>query len=143
MSADPDDEALSWAGDADRHPGELPATPAAVPDEANADGSTADGQQLKPATSSFLLISYGVLGGAYLIWTLGWIISITRSPLPASPILITEIMYQLGEFLAIASGAIWFATVFLLNRKRRAIVRLLWLLIGLAVLIPWPFVLGV
>jgi hypothetical protein len=51
-------------------------------------------------------------------------------------------MYQFGEFLAIVSPLVWFATVLLLTRDSKPISRLLWLLLGVVVLIPWPFLLS-
>jgi len=51
------------------------------------------------------------------------------------------VMYQVGEYLAIASPAIWFLTVLALTRKSKPIVRLLLLVLGVFLLIPWPFVL--
>lgn len=133
-TADPDDEALAWAGD------EKPAT---VPEalERAGDGTT---PTEKPQIPAALLIAYGILGGVYLIYTLGWVTSIVRLNAVraqfADPL--SEIMFQFGEFLAIASPVIWFAAVFLLSRGRRPIVRLSWLLVGLVVVLPWPFVLG-
>jgi hypothetical protein len=89
-----------------------------------------------------LLITYGILAGVYLIYTIGWVITVTRST-TTLPTLFGEMMFQLGELLAIASPAIWFAAVVLLSRERKPIVRLVLLLVGLAVVIPWPFLLGV
>ena len=77
----------------------------------------------------------------YLIHTLGWLVSIQRS-MTSLPNLFDVIMFQFGEFLAIASPAIWFAAIFLLT-GRRPIIRLLLLVLGIVVLVPWPFVLGV
>jgi hypothetical protein len=51
-------------------------------------------------------------------------------------------MYQFGEFLAIASPALWFGAVFLLTRGRAPLVTVLWLVIGLVVLVPWPTLFG-
>lgn len=134
MSAAPDEDALAWAGETD--PSHV-AGP--TPAERTAQADVAGRPQL--ATSSLLLVSYGVLGGVYLIYTLGWLISIQRS-MTSLPNLFDEIMFQFGEFLAIASPAIWFAAIFLLT-GRRPIIRLLLLVLGIVVLVPWPFVLGV
>lgn len=122
-----DDSALSWAGD---EPAKSE-TPTVAP--ARAEG---------PATSSILLVTWGVLGGVYLIYTVGWIISVTRGG-GVQPTLLGEILFQLGELLAIASPALWVVAAFALTRGRRPIVRLLWLVIGLIVVLPWPFALGV
>jgi hypothetical protein len=91
-----------------------------------------------------LLITYGVLAGIFLIYTIGWVIAVQRlnAVRVASSELLSEIMFQLGEFLAIASPVIWIGAAFLLTRGRKPIVRLLWLLVGLVAVLPWPFVLG-
>lgn len=127
-AADPDEEALGWAGD-ERDAAAVPPPRAREPRE----GDSIPGP---------LLITYGILAGLYLIYTVGWIITVTRSP-TSLPSLLGEIMFQLGEFLAIASPALWFAAVLVLTRRRKPVVRLLWFLIGLAVVVPWPFLLGV
>ncbi|MCU1542196.1 MAG: hypothetical protein JWM50_61 [Microbacteriaceae bacterium] len=93
-------------------------------------------------TSSFLLVTYGILAGAYGLYAIGWLVSVLRSTLTLDSLL-SEIMYQFGEFLAIAAAPVWFAAVFYLTRGRRPIARLLWLLVGLVLLAPVPLVLGV
>lgn len=136
MSIDPDEEALSWAGD------DALDLQGSAPSSKDAAVSVAPTEALAPATSSFLLVTYGLLGGIYLLYAFGWVITIMRNTVTI-PNLLGEIMFQFGEFLAIGSGALWFLAVFWLTRGRRSIVRLLWLLLGLVVLVPWPFVLGV
>lgn len=138
MAADPDEEdATTWAGDTDPSHIAAPASKAAPAETLSAD-------KPKPATPSMLLVTYGVLGGVLLIYTAGWFAAVTRlnSVRVTSGDVLTEIMFQLGEFLAIAGPAIWFGAVFLLTRGRKPIVRLLWLLAAVVVVLPWPFVLG-
>ena len=142
MTADPDEDALSWAGDTDPS-----LVTGAVPAKTEATEPKTEivvDPPARPATSSLQLVSYGVLAGAYLIYTIGWVVSIQR--LNASRIVSTEvlnaIMFGLGEILAMASPAIWFGAAFLLTRGRKPIVRLLWVLVGLVAVLPWPFVLG-
>ncbi len=154
MAVDPDEEALTWAGEEDVRP--APATPrtkVAKTDHARKTAGTPDADPEvveivdppeKPQTSSLLLVTYGVLAGAYLIYTLGWVVSIqgyaATHPVSTDPL--TAIMFAVTEFLAIASPILWFGAAFALTRGRKAIIRLLWLLLGLVVVIPWPFVLG-
>jgi hypothetical protein len=132
MSADSDEDALAWAGD------EPVSAPAKKPLAA---ATTAPDKAQTPAA---LLVTYGILAGAYLIYTIGWVVSVTRlaSVRSVSNDALAEIMFQLGEFLAIASPALWFVAVFLLTRGRKPLVRLLWILAGLVAVLPWPFVLG-
>lgn len=146
MTADPDEEALAWSGETDPSHIEGP-KPAVGKPKAGA-GTTRvvelPADAAKPTTPAALLIAYGILGGVYLIYTLGWVITVQRlgAVRGASAELLTEIMFQFGEFLAIASPALWFAAVFLLTRGRKPFPRLLLLLIGVVVVLPWPFVLG-
>lgn len=130
-AVDPDEEALAWAGD-DRDAASIESR---APREARQprDGDSIPGP---------LLITYGILAGLYLIYTVGWVITVTRST-TSLPSLLGEIMFQLGEFLAIASPALWFVAVLALTRGRKPVIRLLWLLVGLVVVVPWPFLLGV
>lgn len=140
MTADQDDDALSWAGDTDPT---LAATPAKT-EPADTKTELIVDPPVKPATSSLQLVTYGIIAGAYLIYTLGWVVSIQR--LNAARVVSTEAlnaaMFGLGEILAMASPAIWFGAAFLLTRGRKPIVRLLWVLVGLIAVLPWPFVLG-
>src|SRR5690554_994258 len=94
-----------------------------------------------PRTSSAMLVVYGIFGGAYLLYIVGWIIAVQRDTFTQAS-LFSEIMYQFGEFLAIASPAIWLGAVLLLTRDGRVLPRVLWLLVGLLLLAPWPFILG-
>ena len=136
MSAE-DDEALTWGGTADPSHDAGPATKKPKVDAAPATATKA----AKQGPSSFLLISYGILVGVYLLYTVGWIVTMVtdnRKPFAGA---VTEVMYQAGEYLAIASPAVWFLTVLALTRRSKPIVRLLLLVLGVFLLIPWPFVL--
>ena len=130
MSRDPDDDALSWGDEHDSTHVDAPATPPASVEAAGA-----------PATGSAMLVVYGIFGGAYLLYVVGWILAVQRDTYVQGSLL-TEIMYQFGEFLAIASPAVWLGAVLLLARESRAVTRILWLLAGLLLVAPWPFILG-
>ncbi len=130
MTRDPDDEALSWGDEFDPTHVDAPAEERVPVEPSDA-----------PSTSSTLLVVYGILAGAYLLFIVGWIIAVQRDTFTQAS-LFAEIMYQFGEFLAIASPAIWFGAVLLLTRGGRALTRVLWLLGGLVLLAPWPFILG-
>lgn len=86
------------------------------------------------------LIALGILGGVYLIYAIGWIIGGLRLQGRAQ-YLVTDVMYQGSFWLAVLSPILWFATVFLLTSHSRAWVRFSWLVAGVALLLPWPFVL--
>jgi hypothetical protein len=132
MMSDPDDEALRWGGDEPDHVA-APA-PVAETDE--------EPQDSPPRTSSPLLVAYGIVGGVTLLYVIGWIIAVRRDTF-TQPSLFAEVMYQLGEFLAIASPVIWMGAVLLLTTHAKTGVRIALLLIGLLLLAPWPFILGV
>lgn len=133
MSGNPDgdDEALRWDGDEADH---IEARPETV--------GTAAADEIAPASGSALLVVYGIFAGAYLLFVIGWVIAVGQSSVSLGN-LFFEIMYQFGEFLAIASPAIWLGAVLLLTRGARPVWRILWLLLGLVLVAPWPFILGV
>ncbi|MHB1171453.1 MAG: hypothetical protein ACYCZY_02950 [Lacisediminihabitans sp.] len=132
MTVAGDDEALTWGDETDPTHVDAPTSTEVTEPEA------VEGK----AASSALLIVYGIFAGAYLLYAIGWIIAVQRNPVSFASLL-PEIMYQLGEFLAIASPAIWFAAAFLLTRGRRPAIRILWLLLGALALVPWPLFLTV
>lgn len=130
MHEDSDEDALSWGDEAD--PTHVDASGETIVERSPGNGTQ---------TGSALLIVYGVFGGGYLLYLVGWIIAVQRDILTL-PTLLGEIMYQFGEFLAIASPALWLGAVLLLTRERRPSIRLLWLTVGLLVVAPWPFFLA-
>lgn len=130
MGADPDEEALSWAGETD--PSHV-AAPKAVVDAAEV---TSAGP---PPANSALLIVFGIFAGVYLLYAVGWGIHAFTHSVPVAGIF-PIIMYQLGEFLAIVSPALWAGAVWLLVKK--PVWRLLWLVVGVLLLAPWPFIVG-
>lgn len=142
MTADVDEEALSWGDESD--PSYAPDAPASAPVVPSSSPSTASvlSPVAAPGISSFLLVSYGILAGAYLIYTLGWVV-VVLGPLAGgiNADVLGQLMYRVTQVLAVASPAIWFGAAFLLTRGRRPIVRLLVLLLGLVVVLPWPFIL--
>jgi hypothetical protein len=132
MAADLDDEALTWGSETDPTHVDAPVV-AAEPDAPEADD---------PGMSSALLVTLGVFGGVFLLFTVGWIIGAQRATAPTDNLFFV-FMYRLGQLLAILAPASWFVGVLVLGRERRTAVRLLWLLAGLVLLAPWPFIFGV
>jgi hypothetical protein len=158
MTRDSDDEALRWEGDDDPtlapgwkavgNPVELhdaeatpeerptqgsPATSAGASDESTGDTDA-------PAqTGSVELVVLGVLGGVYLLYSVGWlIVATTAAPPLADPV--ADFMYALGRWFAVAAPALWFgAVLWLAAGHRRA--RIAWLVAGAVLLIPVPFLL--
>ncbi|HEU4850137.1 MAG TPA: hypothetical protein VFS93_06980 [Terrimesophilobacter sp.] len=134
MGADPDDEALSWAGETD--PTHV-AAPASARDAAKT--SSPSNAEARTGLGSVLLIVFGILAGIYLLYAIGWGIHAFSHSVPVAGVF-PVIMYQLGEFLAIVSPLLWAGAVWLLLRK--PVWRLFWLFVGVVVLAPWPFILG-
>lgn len=135
MAADRDEEALSWSGETD--PTHISAPVAAKTAKSKSAPAAADtqGKPLHPA----LLIIFGVLAGVYLLYAVGWVIAGFSSRVPVGGVFF-GIMYQVGEALAIASPFLWAIAVWL--RVKKPVWRMLWLLVGVVVLAPWPFIIG-
>jgi len=159
-----DDDALSWAGDDDPT---LVAAPAPDPDEpptaapaphtrivsddltASSDdepaallgaapGGTVDETAPAAAMSSAALVSLGVLGGIYLLYTIGWIVGGLRLN-EISGFIVAPSASVPAVIVAILAPAIWFVVVFALTRTRPAWQRFAWLVAGAVLLVPWPF----
>lgn len=160
MPADPREDALDW-GDPDDPSwvdpgrddvGDAASEPAHDDERAAGDeGQDARGASTAPVATaasaddrrrSAITAATGLLGGVYLAFTIGWILSIDTLPLTGATLLI-EVLYQFGEFLAIIAGALWFGTVMALTRGGRPAARLGWLALGTLVLVPWPLILAV
>ena len=165
MNATRDDDALNWAGDDDPTlaPGDngkaAPNTtalpegwtiphqtasanlPAATGQTTDADAAAADTTEADGAAlSSAALVGMGILAGMYLLYTIGWFIGVARGVAPVGgPV--AEFMFSLGAWLAVAAPLAWFGvTCWLTGGHQRA--RLAWLLIGVVVLAPLPFIIG-
>ncbi|MRG58828.1 DNA polymerase III subunit gamma/tau [Agromyces sp. CFH 90414] len=165
MTRDPDDDdALRWEGDDDptlapgwkrvggpdsepstvdaasdgeRHAADEPAAPGERPSNATTTAATPDATR---QAGSVELIVLGVLGGVYLLYTVGWLLTVIRTDAPGTSI-VGDAMYLTGLWLAVLAPALWFGLVFALVSRRA--LRLVWLAVGAIVLVPLPFVLGV
>jgi len=153
----PDDdaeEALNWdssSRDASYVEGPAPvrqgeaAPPAAVRAQGASAGGAADASDAPPAvvpTSPFLLVTYGIVAGIFLLYAIGWFTSVRRGSY-VDPSVLGTFMTGLGQVLAVVAAPVWFGAVFLLTRHSKPISRLLCLLLGLVLLVPIPFVMGV
>lgn len=167
MSSRRDDDALRWEGDddptldvGDRAAQSQAAQPAdaSAADESVAlpQGFTAvgrgsgdvgriedDGSVVMPGDrapmSNALLVTFGIVAGIYLLYTIGWVVGGLRLQGTAQ-FLVSPAGYQFALWLGIAAPALWFGTVFLLTRASKTWIRVIWLVAGLALLIPWPFI---
>lgn len=147
MNSDSDD-ALSWDGDE----GATPKDPA-LPDGWNAVGKGSDhvgrieenGTVTPPAgegrapLSTAMLLTAGIVGGIYLLYTVGWVIGGLRLK-PLASFLVADVMFVPWFVLAIAAPALWFLAGWVLTRGKAGWVRVGVLLLGVVLLVPWPFV---
>ncbi|WP_022886540.1 hypothetical protein [Glaciibacter superstes] len=169
MATDRDDDALSWAGDDDPTlvPGalseELPTgwsvagrhndesqtgqtradQPRAGQSHTSAAQTTDAEASVSPAaaaTNSFTLVAIGVIAGIYLLYTVGWFIGGQRIGNPITDP-VGEFMFSLGAWLAVASPFVWFTVTYWLT-ARRPRARVVWLLVGVVLLAPLPFIFG-
>ncbi|MGM7697103.1 hypothetical protein [Microbacterium sp. A84] len=157
MTSDADD-ALSWDGDDDgtvqkpvAKPVEKPVQKPVLPHGWNAVGkdsesvgrpeddiAVAEPAELRPLSTPMLLI-VGIIGGVYLLYTVGWIVGGLK--LQGSALfLIPGVMYQVALWAAVLAPALWFVAVWLLTRRSAGWIRVLGLLAGAVLLVPWPFV---
>lgn len=161
MTRDHDDDALRWEGDDDptlapgwkRVGNATPRTDASVEDPSTVDATQADATVDATAdatgeatsseprqTGSVELLVLGVLAGVYLLYTVGWLLTVVRTSAPGTSI-VADAMYAVGLWLAVLAPALWFGLVYAV--VSRPVLRLIWLIVGAVVLVPLPFVLGV
>lgn len=146
-----DDDALSWDGDDDPTlaPQAAPRRPASAPEPASPPASDAPvgtdaepvvaDDEAEPATvSNAALVTFGVFGGIYLLLAIGWFIGGSRLQFVAQ-LFISPGAHIAAWVLAIAAPAVWFAASFALTRSRPVWLRIIALVVGAVVLLPWPF----
>jgi hypothetical protein len=86
------------------------------------------------------LIAFGVLGGVYLLYTLGWFIGGLRLQDVAPLLLVSPVAYVPAFWLAVLAPAIWFTVTLVLTRHSATWLRFVWLAAGALLLVPWPFI---
>lgn len=167
MTSDSDD-ALSWDGDDGAAP-KAPAPKgsargasvprggasddAALPDGWNAVGRGSDAvghvdsdgtvtmpdEHEAPHLSTAMLLTLGIVGGVYLLYSIGWVVGGLRLK-PLANLIVADAMYVPWFVLAVAAPALWFLAVWVLTRAKAAWIRIGLLLLGVVLLVPWPFV---
>lgn len=155
MTREPDDDALRWEGDDDptlapgwKRVGEPAPIEAATdapdaPDAGDAVPSAAtvaaDETDARRQAGSVELVVLGLLGGVYLLYSIGWLIwASTPAVELGDPV--AQFMYGLGRWFAVLAPVLWFAAVLWLAAEHRR-ARLLWLVAGAVLLVPVPFLL--
>ncbi|MGS0560555.1 hypothetical protein [Microbacterium aurugineum] len=147
MTSDSDD-ALTWDGDEASAPKD-PALPPgwnAVGKGARGVGTIEGDRTITPARSDEqaglstpMLLILGIVGGVYLLYTVGWIVGGLRLR-PLASFLVADAMFLPWFVLAIAAPALWFLASWVLTRGRASWIRVAVLLAGVVLLVPWPFV---
>lgn len=115
---------------------------AAAETDAGDDVEASRGASDERSGGSFLASLVTAVGAVlYLAYSIAWIVAVGGLQL-SGPTLVLEVLYQFAEFLAIIASGLWFVTTLVLTPGRVG-RRAGWLALGLLVLLPWPFVLGV
>ncbi len=107
-----------------------------------AERELAEAEAATKQLSSAALIGMGILGGVYLLYTIGWVVSFTRYQAPLT-VDFSVVSYRITQTLAIAATPLWFVATLLITQRRDIRFRFLWLVLGVLVLVPWPFLMGV
>ncbi|WP_150957375.1 DNA polymerase III subunit gamma/tau [Microbacterium testaceum] len=168
MSTPRDDDALSWGGDDDptldvgeKHAATPPASaereeeaapieplqPAATPvtrhPEPSPSESIAVDESEDPDAAHAAplgnvgLVGIGMVAATFLLFAIGWLLAGLRLnglglPIPS----VTVIALTIGAALA---PLVWFVAVLALTRSWRTWQRFLLLIVGIVLLVPWPF----
>lgn len=163
------DDPLSWAGDDELEapplpgsvrrpepaPERVPVAPEPHPADATVvepdgtrhdasdplagDGPDGEAVVAPEGMGSVALVIHGVLGGIFLLYTIGWfhLSRTTGSGLAATYTdVVGRFMFDLGLVLAVAAPVLWFLTTLYLGRGR-PVIRVLVLVLGALVLVPW------
>lgn len=99
----------------------------------------AEAEEEPAGLSTAMLLLLGVVGGVYLLYTIGWAVGGMRLK-PLANLIVADAMFVPWYVLAIAAPAIWFLATWALTRRRAAWIRVCVLLLGVVLLVPWPFV---
>lgn len=160
MTSDSDD-ALNWDGDEGAAPqrpapkaaspkvsgsSDRPSTDSALPDGWNAVGKGSDAVEHdgsehdeRAPMSTAMLLTLGIVGGIYLLYSIGWVVGGLRLK-PLANLIVADAMYLPWFVLAIAAPALWFLAVWVLTRAKAGWIRIGLLILGVVLLVPWPFV---
>jgi hypothetical protein len=149
VSDSDNDEALTWAGGRDPSHYETPEPKEPKQSKTPKPSTKVTGiatvgdedDELRPPMSAVVLVSLGLLGGVYLLYTIGLLVSWQRL-IYTDPDTLELAAFRAQQVLALLAAPLWFVLTLLFTRERKPAVRLLWLVIGAIVLIPWSFTFG-
>jgi len=141
MSTHDDDEALTWAGDRDRDTTNITWS-APTAGKSPSSSRTKRAPQVEPVETArnvnVDLIFTGVFAAVYLLIAVAWLIVALRNPVQiADPL--GNAMFILGLWSAVAAGPLWCGGVIVLARRALLVRRSVLFVLGILVLIPWPY----
>jgi hypothetical protein len=149
MSTGRDDDALTWgdddptldAGERSR-PRDKRRTPTPVPAEpvkaVERDDTNA------PGLGNVGLVVIGMIAMAYILFAVGWLIAGVRlyaefAGQPAESLAVSAFTVMAIAVAAAVGSLVWFVAALALTKGRPVWVRFAWLIGGLVLLVPWPF----
>lgn len=134
-----ENDALSWAGDEDRLSSSAPTKKAREDASASPLSSPEGGVSQSKSMGSIELVSYGILAGIYLLFSIAWLITALSNPTEfADPL--GNVMFVFGLWLTVLAPAAWFGAVLLFGRGKSLALRMTFLILGVIVFIPWPYI---
>lgn len=138
-----DDDALSWGGDTtDASYVEDPARARAAVDAFSVDLDDDDDDELPEGVlSSGMLVLHGVFAAILLLYTVAWLLAVTRATEPGLTG-ISLALWHVSQWLAVFAPATWFAATLLATPVRPARRRVIWLIVAVLVLFPWQYAYG-
>ena len=139
-----DDDALTWAGDPDRDTTNItwsaPKARKSSTSRSSSGGlSRPQSGRIETATNANVeLIVTAVFAACYLLITVAWLIVALRNPLAIAD-LVGNAMFTLGLWAAVAAGPLVCGGIVVLAKHQSLLKRLLLFVLGILVLIPWPY----
>jgi hypothetical protein len=127
-----DDDALSWGDERDATYVDAPDNVVSAPKQRREHDPDAP-------VGSGSLVGMGVIGAVYLLYTVAWLITASTQYVSGTDTVLT-VAVDVMRILAVVAPAAWFTTALWVGGAARARTRFTWLLLGLVVLVPWPFV---
>lgn len=97
------------------------------------------GDDERAPLSTGTLLTLGIVGGIYLLYSVGWVVGGLRLK-PLANLIVADAMYVPWFVLAVAAPALWFLATWVLTRTKAGWIRIALLLVGVVLLVPWPFV---
>lgn len=126
-----------------RLPASAPGTAPAVPPAA----APAVEHPITNPTPPAVLVSWGIATGVFVLYAIGWLIAVLRGDgaAPSAAVdsnTLEQAMLAVGHGVVVAAGPLWLAGAYLLTRGRSRISQASWLVAGVVLLVPWPFIVG-